>query len=212
MNQLPFNACDYRCEHCLATEECAVFQRLRECSLQESANGGNDLGAVLNDIRESFRETEAKIKQRAREVGIDIDEITGGYSQRKVREQHQGAVADPLYKQAYEFTLRAQQFLQEEGLSVPDEARTYIDDIAWHHVVVTAKVYRTVVWKTDEEGAVDAVNSAAVALKSLTICIMAFEYLADHYPDLAKESRRLLNDARKIKEGIKARIKPARAA
>jgi hypothetical protein len=214
MKRLPFNACDYRCDRCLETVECAVFQKLQERSLQSwiGSNSGNDSSDVLRDIRESFRETEARIKQKAQDFGIDLDGIAGVPSSEEMEGQLRGAMEDPLYKRAYDFTMQTHEFLRAAERLVDGEAREYFDDIAWHHTVVVAKVYRTVIWKTHEEGAIDAKRSAAVAVKSLTICIMAFEYLASRSPALSQECGRLLAAARGIKEEIRERIKPARAA
>ncbi len=214
MKRFPFNACDYRCERCLETAECAVFQKLQERSLQDRANGGdgNDFAAVLRDIRESFRETEARIKQKARDFGIDLDGIAGESSAEETRETCKRTMDDPLYKRSYDFTMQTHEFLRAAERVVDGEAKEYFDDIAWHHTVVVAKVYRTVGWKAHVEGAIDAKKSAAVAVKSLTICIMAFEYLASRYPALAQECGRLSAAARRIKEEIRERIKPASAA
>lgn len=214
MKQLPFNACDYRCAHCLVTEDCAVFQKLQEHSLQYGIDGsdGNDLTAILRDIRESFRETEARIKQKARELGIDIDEIAAGTAAEESRGQRRGAEDDPLYKRSYGFTMQTHEFLQNAERVVAGEAREYLDDIAWHHAVVVAKVYRALGWRTREEGAIDAQKSAAVAVKSLTICIMAFDYLASRYPALSQKCGRLSDVAREIKEELKERVQPGRRA
>jgi hypothetical protein len=214
MEQLPFNSCDYRCEHCLVTAECAVFRKLQEHSLQYGNDDeeGNDLDSILRDMRESFRETEVQIKQKARELGIDIDEIAGGTTAEEIREQHQSIEKDPLYKRSYGFTMLTHGFLQAADGVVDGEAREFLDDIAWHHTVVSAKVYRALGWRTHEEDAIDAKRSAAVAIKSLTICIMAFDYLASRYPALSQECGRLSTAARQIKEEIRERIKPADAA
>ncbi len=213
MKRLPFNACDYRCDRCLETAECAVFQKLQERSLQNALNGndGSDPAALLRDIRESFRETEEMIKQRARAVGIDIDGIAGGPSAEAISEKCRAVMDDPLYKQSYEFTMQSHKFLLAAG-QFGGEAKEYLDDIAWHHAVVSAKVYRAVAWRAHEDGAVDAKQSAAVAAKSLTICIMAFDYLASRYPALAQEGRRLSAAARGLKADIRKRIGPASAA
>ncbi len=214
MNKLPFNACDYRCEHCLATDECAVFQKLQERLLQHALDGGDEheLAAVLHDVRESFRETETRIREKAREIGIDIDAISDRTSREEILNQERNLLNDPLYRQSHDFTLETSRFLQAAKKVVDAAAQEYIDDIAWHHTVVTAKICRTLGWRADGENAADAADSAAVAVKSLTILIMAFDYLAAHYPNIAWECRKLYEDARKIKEGIRERFKPARAA
>lgn len=214
MQRLPFNACDYRCDRCLETAECAVFQKLQERSLQNwtGSSDGNDSSALLRDIRESFRETEARIKQKARDFGIDLDGIAGMPSTEEVRGQLGSAMDDPLYRRTYDFTMQTHEFLRAAERLVDGEAKEYFDDIAWHHTVVVAKVYRTVGWKTHEEGATDAKKSAAVAIKSLTICTMAFDYLASQCPVLSQECGRLSAVARQIKEELRERVKPARAA
>jgi hypothetical protein len=214
MKPLPFNACDYRCERCLETAECAVFQKLRAGSFQDriGSSEGNDSAAVLRDIRESFRETETRIKQKARELGIDLDGIAGPPPAAEVRGRSRSSLEDPLYKRSHDFTLQTHEFLRAAERSVDGEAKEYFDDIVWHHTVVAAKVCRAVGWRAHEEGAIDAKRSAAVAVKSLTICVMAFEYLASRYPSLSQECGRLSAAARQIKEEIRERIKPARAA
>ncbi len=214
MEKHPFNSCDYRCEHCLATAECAVFHKLQEHSLQYGNTGGEwtDVASILRDMRESFRETETQIKQKARELGIDIDEISGVTSAAELWEQQRRTEEDPLYKRSYGFTVQANGFLHAADGVVAGEAREYLDDISWHHMVVSAKVYRALGWRTHEKGASDAKTSAAVAIKSLTICIMAFDYLASQYPALSQECGRLSTTARQIKEEIRERIKPAPAA
>jgi len=213
MKRLPFNVCDYRCERCLETADCAVFRKLQERSLRDwiAGSDGSDSDAVLHDIRESFRETEARIKQKALDLGIDLDEISGGSSAEELRETCRRTMEDPLYKRSYDFTMQTHEFLRTAERAVDGEAKEYYDDIAWHHTVVVAKVYRTVGWKAHEEGAVDAKKSAAVAVKSLTICIMAFEYLASRYPALSQECGRLSAVAGRIKEELKERIRPEHA-
>ncbi len=214
MKQLPFNACDYRCDRCLETAECAVFQKLKENSLEgvTGSSDGSDYAAVLRDIRESFRETEERIRQKARDMGINLDAISGGASSAEIKKTCRLTMNDPLYKRAYDFTVETNEFLRTAGPVVRGEAKEYFDDLAWHHTVVAAKVYRTVIWRAHEEGAVDAKQSAAVAVKSLTICIMAFEYLAGRHPALSEEGERLSAVARGLKEEIRERVKPAHAA
>ncbi len=213
MNELPFNACDYRCEHCLVTAKCAVFQRLQDRSLKHALDDADADGfdAVLQRIRESFRETETMIKQKARDLGIDLDELSSA-SPRKGISHRRSAEDDPLYRQALDFAMQTQRFLRRAEAAAGTEAKGYLDDIAWHHSVVAVKVYRTVGRSPDGEGAVDAANSAAVTINSLTICIMAFDYLAERCPAVSAECRELSHAAWKIKGEIKDRIWPARAA
>jgi glycogen debranching enzyme len=98
-------------------------------------------------------------------------------------------------------------FLKNIDSIVTGEARDYFDDILWHHTVVTAKIFRAL--GSDEDDDIlreDSRNSAAVAVKSLTICIMAFEYLASRYPEIAAKCKGLSAIAETIKKDVRARF------
>jgi hypothetical protein len=208
LDTLPYNVCDYRCERCLETTRCAVYQRLQEQSMLNRLHGRNenDAQGILNELRESFRETERLIKQKAQEFGIDLDQITGGATPEAIREERRAITEDPLYKKSYAFTMNTYGFLAAVSPEISQEAKEYFDDISWHHTVVTSKVFRAVSNTVDEEDAVDARNSAAVAAKSLTICIMAFDHLSGEYASLREQCAMLSQAAREIKEEVKKRF------
>ncbi len=205
MKRLPFNACDYRCERCLETAECAVFQKLQERSLLHRLHGRDedDLAVVLEDVHEIFEETKEMLLEKAEEFGIDLDEIPQEISDTEER-GHFYSVNDPLYKLSHDFTIQTHAFLKDIDSIVTGDAKVYFEDILWHHTVVTAKIFRAL--GSDEDDEVlreDARNSAAVAVKSLTICIMAFEYVASHYPQISEECKRLSALAKEIKREVK---------
>ncbi len=209
MKNAPFNSCDYRCERCLETDRCRVFQTIQKRSLLSSEQNGEDnLDVVLNDLRESFRETEEMIKQKARELGIDIDEIAGGASADEIRDNHSDILDDELYRKCHSFTTETSRMLQDISRNVNEAGREYVDDISWHHTVITAKIYRALGWKTEGEIAADAKNSAAVAMKSLTICIMAFNELGSQHAAAAADCARLSAGGRKLKDDIRKRFWP----
>jgi hypothetical protein len=211
--KLPFNACDYRCERCLETAQCHVFRTIQQHSLLKGVDNRSDFfsEAVLDDIRESFRETEEMIKQKARELGIDIAGIAGGGSEAEIRDSRPAILDDPLYEECRTFAGDASLFLKTAYPGIREEDGEYLDDLAWHHSVVTPKIYRALGWRTDGDIALDAKNSAAVALKSLTICIMAFDYLSRHQT-IAEECRRLSSAGTALKDKIKNRFQTARPA
>ncbi len=208
MKNAPFNSCDYRCERCLETNRCRVFQTMQKRSLLDTVQNGGDLDAVLQDLRESFRETEELIKEKARELGIDIDEIAGGASPEEIRENHAAIADDELYRKCRSFMTDTSRFLKQLVTDVKHSGGEYVDDISWHHTVVTAKIYRALGWKTCGEIAEDAKNSAAVAMKSLTICIMAFDELGSRHPAVAEASARLSAGSRQLKDEIRKRFWP----
>lgn len=206
MKRLPFNACDYRCERCLETADCAVFQELQK---RLEGREGHEGALTLEVIRESFRETEELIKQKAREFGIDIDELAGWSSTGETEEQREHVRKDPLFQRSEAFTLRAGRILRDIDPAVAAREAEYVEDIRWHHTVIPAKVYRALGWRTDQDSdiAFDGRNSAAVAAKSLTICIMALEHLATRADRAAEECTRLAGEAREIKEELKSRFR-----
>jgi hypothetical protein len=201
MRSTPYNFCDYRCERCLETAVCGVFKRLQKDSLLDT----DDPAALLNALQTSFRETETMIKQKAREFGIDIDQLAGGASAEDIREQRRGTTRDALYEETHQFALETRGFLDAAELVIADGDREFLDDIAWHHTIVSAKVYRALGWKTEGEIADDARSSAAVAMKSLTICIMAFDQLASS-PKLFETGKRLSAAGAHLKGSIKNRF------
>lgn len=213
MKRLPFNACDYRCERCHVTSECAVYQKMQDRSLLHRMNGVDEENpaVILEGIRESFRETEEMIKQKAREFGIDIDEIAGRTSAAEIKEQIAITREDPLFKRAEKFMHETNTFLQAADTIIAGEERECFDDLAWHHTVVPAKIFRALGWRTDLDDliALDGKNSAAVAAKSLVICVMAFDQLAARYPVLAEKCCRLAAQGGEIREEIRRRFKLA---
>lgn len=204
MNPTPYNFCDYRCERCLETAECDVYKRLQQEALLEK----DDPAALLAALQDSFRETENLIKGRARELGIDIDLIAGGHSPEEIWEQRRGTMEDVLFKEAQAFTSSTHGFLQAAEPLIPAAGREFFDDITWHHTVMPGKIFRALGWKTDGEIVEDARNSSAVAMKSLTICIMAFDELASVAPKLAGPCRSLSEAGLHLKEEIRKRFKP----
>jgi hypothetical protein len=95
---------------------------------------------------------------------------------------------------------------------IEEGGREFLDDIAWHHAIVSAKVYRALGWRTEGEIADDARNSAAVAMKSLTICIMAFDQLSACSPKLFEQSKFLSAAGARLKGSIKNRFGIGRPA
>lgn len=206
LKPLPFNACDYRCERCLETERCAVFQKLRERSTLHRVHGKDEdaIETILEDVEDMFREAEEMIREQAGELGIDLDVVAADTALEDAGDDPRD---DPLYNHAHDFTMQTHQFLQKAEQLVRDDARGYFDDIVWHHTVVTAKIFHALGSDGgDEVFREDSRNSGAVALKSLTICGMAFDYLASCYPDIADECRRLEGMARIIKEEVRMRF------
>jgi hypothetical protein len=207
METLPFNACDYRCERCLATERCAVFQDLSDRETRNFALGrdSDGLDAALRDVGEIFNETKDMLAEKAAEFGIDLDELADAGP----RDIFEEARKDPLYLSAYDFMVHAQEFLKTAEPIILLEGRDFLEDVIWHHTVIPAKVFRAIGSDDEPEMHFDAVNSAAVAMNSLTICIMAFDALAPLYSVLERECKRLSVKSLELKQYISSRFYPS---
>jgi hypothetical protein len=206
METLPFNACDYRCERCLVTERCAVFQDLSDRGARNFALGrdSDGLDAALRDVGESFNETRDMLAEKAAEFGIDLAELADA-GPRAIFDE---AKKDPLYLPAFDFMIQAQEFLKTAEPIILLEGRDYYEDIIWHHTVVPAKAFRAIGSEDEPEMRFDAVNSAAVAMNSLIICNMAFDALAPLYPTIERECKRMSLKALELKQHIRSRFNP----
>jgi hypothetical protein len=206
METLPFNACDYRCERCLATARCAVFRDLSEREERNFALGrdSDGLDAALRDVGEIFNETRDMLAEKAAELGIDLEELVDAGP----RDIFEEAKKDPLYLSAFDFMTQVRDFLKIAEPIMLLEGQDFLEDIAWHHTVVAAKVFRAIGSEDEPEMRFDAVNSAAVAMNSLTICIMAFDALAPLYPMHEWECKRLSVKSLELKQHISLRFNP----
>jgi hypothetical protein len=204
METFPYNACDYRCERCLETEHCAVFRMgserdARNVSLGKETDG---IEAALRDVGEIFAETKEMLLEQAEKFGINLD----GLADAGPRQGFEDAKKDPLYQRSFEFTMSTHALLKKIEPIITAAGKEFFDDIEWHHTVISAKTFRAISSGSKPEMNFDAVNSAAVAMKSLTICIMAFDELALRYPEISGESRGFSKTAKKIKQALQDRF------
>jgi hypothetical protein len=202
MNDSPYNACDYLCERCKETDNCSVYQSLKEKELlnQLAGKDKDDPENFLQDVQESLNEAKEMLEKMAAELNVDPDEIA---DIEDVNIKH--VEDDPLYKLAHDFTMKTHHFLKEVKILINQDAKTCFEDIAWYHTLVSVKIYRAI--GSAYDGLIeDAINSTGVALKSLNLCIKAFNDIAIIHPDISKKCRMLSKTARAIKKGIEVRF------
>jgi hypothetical protein len=204
MNTYPYNACDYRCERCLETEQCAVFRMESEREVRNFALGRETHGveAGLRDVGEIFAEMKEMLLEKAEEFDVDLDELADAGP----RAEFEEAKKNPLYLRASDFMMKTHAFLEKIEPVITSTGKEFFDDIVWHHTVVSAKAFRAFCSNYNPEMRLDAVNSAAVAIKSLTICIMAFDTLASRCSDISGECGEFSNMARGIKQTLRERF------
>ena len=158
--------------------------------------------AALRDVGEIFEETKEMLLEKAEEFDIDLDEIADA----RPSDAFEEAKKDPLYLRSFDFTMKTRAFLEKIEPVITSEGKEFFDDIEWHHTVVSAKVFRAIGSDDEPEMRFDAVNSAAVAMKSLTICIMAFDTLASRNPEMSGKCREFSDMARGIKQTLQERF------
>jgi hypothetical protein len=158
--------------------------------------------AALRDVGEIFAETKEMLLEKAEEFDIDLDELADAAP----RDIFDEAQKDPLYRRSFDFTMKTRAFIKKIEPVITSEGKEFFDDIEWHHTVVSAKVFRAIGSDDEPEMRFDAVYSAAVAMKSLTICIMAFDMLASRYPEMSGECREFSDIAKGIKQTLRKRF------
>jgi hypothetical protein len=188
------------------TAECAVYLQGQKRSLEHRLNGEDedDPSVVLDDIHNSFEEAKEMIMAGAEKFGIDLDDIPEEYFDEEER-RHETLINDPMYCRASDFTKQAREFLKTIDPLVDGDSRAYYEDINWHHTIVSAKVFRAVGGDENEYRDEDSRNSAAVAVKSLTICGMALDELAARFPDISEACGKLGSMASLLKIDIRLR-------
>ncbi len=204
MEMSPYNSCDYRCERCLETERCAVFHMESERDVRNFALGRetNGIEAALRDVEDIFSETKEMLREKAEEFGIDLVDLADAGP----RDTFEETKKAPLYQRSFEITMNTQALLKEIEPVITPAGKEYFDDVVWHHTVFSAKVFRAIDPDYDPDIRFDAINSAAVAMKSLTICIMAFDKLAVLYPTLSKKCKELSHRMTGLKQSIRSRF------
>jgi hypothetical protein len=180
-----YNKCDYWCEKCECTDDCAVYKRISEKGTS---------GDFLEDVRESLDEAMGMLSHMAEELDIKIDEIEENDEDEVLRRLVDG---DPLVMLARDFALKTHKFLNRIPAPVPEEVRDSLEDLQWYHTLVAVKTHRAMS-SLYEDFMEDAVNSGEVARKSLQKCIAAFDGLRGACAGAIEECITLRRTAEKI--------------
>lgn len=182
----PYDRCDYRCDTCIHTQTCSLFQ-------QETADeqyqfpfldqAELDIEEVITNVKISLIKTLQALQENAEKFGIDIKELNDVEFEAPPSPEN-----FPLYQLAYQFTVRCHQFLTDYWDAAPPEEeienlKPELDDLSWQHTLVSVKLARALIsqWDGDDFGAVDAKNSAQVALRALNLCRLSMGNILTRY-------------------------------
>src|SRR5208337_1746104 len=178
MKKSPFNTCDYLCKRCGETENCAIYALL-EYKVLSRQSGDAIKGwhlASLEDVKESLDETMELLKKVAADLHIELDDAGGleGIDQHSI--EH-----DALCQLALTFSVKAAAFLEKIEPFIKSGEEGAFEDLAWYHRMVSVKAHRAIA--SDYDGlSEDAIDSAEVAVRSLSRCVEAFEEIAKGCP------------------------------
>jgi hypothetical protein len=201
MKRSPFNTCDYLCKRCEETENCAIYALLEEKVLSRQSRDavkGWHL-ASLEDVKASLDEAMELLTKVAADLHIELDDAAG------LEELDQHSIEhDALCQLALTFGVKTAAFLEKMEPFMKPGVEGAFEDLVWYHRMVPVKTNRAVA--SDYDGlSEDAIDSADVAVRSLTRCVEAFEEIAKDCP-LADESRQLSGTALEIRRQLQRRF------
>lgn len=201
MSDAPFNACDYLCEKCAETGHCRIYALLRKKAQSKRPDSPlKDRPPSLEDIRESLDEAIGLLTRIAADLNIRFDH---DHDMESV-DSH-CIDNDDLYQLALTFTLKTHAFLKKIEPFITSEASDAFDDVVWYHTMVSVKTHRAVASDYDGQPG-DAMNSAGVAMKSLTKCMRAFDRIGKSDKLTFDEARALAATAMEIRRQISKRF------
>ena len=203
----PYDRCDYRCDTCIHTPTCKLYQK----ETRESEDGWSGMPPemsienVLSSVKKSLLDTLQALHSKAENLGINLDESETDSKY----ELPPAPETFPVYQLAYDFTLRCHQFLTDYWNSEPpdeeiENLRPELDDISWQHTLVSVKLARALTsqWDGDSFGTLDAKYSAEVALRALRLCRLAMGNIVERFPAYFDTLIDLILMTNKIKKGI----------
>lgn len=177
----PYDRCDYRCDSCIHFRKCRLFQQEAEQFTQDDEV--DKIHNVLMSVKRSLVETLNSLQQSSTQLGLEFDILS-----RKSFNDILAPDTYPLYRLSYKFTQKVHKFLKKYWSKEPPKAevkslRTELDDLSWHHTLVSVKIARALTSQQDGDdyGFLDAKNSAEVAMTSLRICRFALGNIIERY-------------------------------
>jgi len=202
----PYDRCDYRCDTCIHTKICKLYQKEnRESEIDWTGfRREASLENVLSSVKKSLLDTLQAIQSKAESIGTMLEANPANKF-----EVPPPPETFPIYQLAYEFTLKCHQFLTDYWDSEPPDAEVNnlqpeLDDISWQHTLVSVKLARALTsqWDGDNYGRQDAKYSAEVALRALRLCRLAMGNIVERFPGYFDDLIDLILMTNKIYAGI----------
>lgn len=234
-----YNYCDRWCERCELTSRCINYALSEEESDSPESKDLNNQ-EFWDKLHGVFAATLEMVKEKAQEMGIDLDAIDLQEADEQCRRVHEAAKEQPYSKAAMKYVemvddwFKSNQGLLEDksdelqalaqadipGTDPADEAvgiRDCLDVIRWYQPQIWVKLCRAASGAMhgeiddDEYAAQDADGSAKVALLGIERSIAAWAALLPHLPDQEHHILNLLATLKRLLRLVETSFPHARA-
>lgn len=234
-----YDYCDRWCERCAFTSRCMTYAMSEE-AFDSPASRDVKNEAFWSKLGDIFAATAEMVKEKAKELGIDLDAFDGDETAEPVRHIHDIAREQPCSRAAREYAEIVNDWFEankwhlerkaEEleslaqadvpGTNPADDAVRIKDDIEvirWYQHQIYVKLCRAAAgmlrgrFEDREDASEDANGSAKVALIGVERSIAAWAALLPHFSDQERAILRLLSVLQRLLSQIEAAFPAARA-
>jgi hypothetical protein len=216
----PYTYCDRWCERCIIDKsKCEVYQAEMDDRLHHVIDGEDpdDTRVVLKDVEKRFREALAMMKEKAKELGIDLDKVEGEEEKpvpAEERLRRWKARETPLVREALALLRRIRDLLDGHGESLREELPEAAACLSYHCFQVPVKLRRAercdVAEEDDDEQMRlylerDDILQAQIAHKGLARMLGALLDIGEKRPRLRDGLLEAMADCRRIMATIERR-------
>jgi hypothetical protein len=234
-----YNYCDRWCERCAFASRCMNYA-LSEEEFDSPESKDMDNQAFWDKLHGVFHATLEMVKEKAREMGIDLDVIDAQEAGEQCERVHEAAKEQPYSKAAMTYSqmvdgwFKSNKGLLEDkseelqalaqadipGTSPASDAvsiRDCLEVIRWYQPQIWVKLCRAASGmmhgeiEHDEYAAQDADGSAKVALLGIERSIAAWAALLPHFPNQEPNILNLLATLKRLLRQVEATFPSARA-
>ena len=209
--------CDRWCEHCAFVSRCTVGISEFEMDGPERDLQNKEFWEHMSVI---FQATYEMIAEDAREMGIDLSEISTEYE----KPVHHATTAEKLAKE-YGFRLLDWLKVNDELFNQKSENFALINDqqvvtfkdaldvVSWYSLFITVKIHRATLtpysFDDEETDNHDKNGSAKIAMIAVSRSLEAFAFLYNHLPEMEDDILKFLADLSRIQRLLKKKFPKA---
>lgn len=208
-----YNYCNRWCERCHFTDKCRLYADEEAMGLHgEKQNPERE--DRTEQLKNSFNKTFQMIEYIAKDMGIDFKE-PGEDILKKEKKKNSRAKEVPLMSKAQDYTKSVSVWFTESinntsltennGFLKNPVIIEAFEVINWYHVMISAKVFRSVkgaMESEDEHRMYDVNGSAKMVLEGLKESRKAWEIIIRELPEFRNDGLDFINQLTDIEQGI----------